>query len=215
MQDFLDIFRIFSVNMYVSKEEWDHCEQKFAKLLKISLSNPEPYRSIYQNSREWFNTDTYRQHIFSIVTKMSKQDPDPLLMGLGSANPYPKEIYTDFLLMFVFRVLCLWGVAQWWEERENDKPPSSLTTLLLANQGRVLYPQYSIIRCDKPPSSLTTLLLANQGRVLYPQYSIIRCDKPPPPSPPSSSPTKAGSSTLSIQLSGVMITLLFALSRQD
>ncbi len=50
--------------------------------------------------------------------------------------------------LFLFRVLCLWGVAQWWEERENDKPPSSLTTLLLANQGRVLYPQYSIIRCD-------------------------------------------------------------------
>jgi hypothetical protein len=70
------------------------------------------------------------------------------------ADPDPKEIFTDpqhwDLIMSVFRVLCLWGVAQWWEERENDKPPSSLTTLLLANQGRVLYPQYSIIRCDFP-----------------------------------------------------------------
>jgi len=47
------------------------------------------------------------------------------------------------------RVLCLWGVSQWWGERENDRPPSSLTTLLLANQGKLLFPQYFIIREKK------------------------------------------------------------------
>jgi len=44
------------------------------------------------------------------------------------------------------RVLCLWGVSKWWGEREDDRPPNSLTTLLLANQGKLVFPQYSILR---------------------------------------------------------------------
>jgi hypothetical protein len=36
--------------MYVSKEEWDHFEEEFAKLLQISLSNQDPNHTgtIYQ-----------------------------------------------------------------------------------------------------------------------------------------------------------------------
>ncbi len=47
LQDLLDIFRIFSVNMYVSKEEWVYFEEKFAKLLQISLSNQDPNRVLF------------------------------------------------------------------------------------------------------------------------------------------------------------------------
>jgi len=47
------------------------------------------------------------------------------------------------------RVLCMWGAGAWWGEREDDRPPSSLTTLLLTNQGRVSYPLYPILRTRK------------------------------------------------------------------
>ena len=46
------------------------------------------------------------------------------------------------------RVLCLWGLESWWEAREESGggPPAALTAILLANQGHVTYPEYTIHR---------------------------------------------------------------------
>ena len=46
------------------------------------------------------------------------------------------------------RVLCLWGLESWWEAREESGggPPAALTAILLANQGHVTYPEYTIRR---------------------------------------------------------------------
>jgi len=66
-------------------------------------------------------------------------------------NPLPRSVLN--------RVLCLWGVSQWWGEREDDRPPSSLTTLLLANQGRITYPPYNILRERKVFRDRSDLLL--------------------------------------------------------
>jgi hypothetical protein len=62
----------------------DHFEQKFAKLLQISLSNPDPYRNIYKKIRGNFREKLQyfvifngllrvpvliRQHIFSTARR--------------------------------------------------------------------------------------------------------------------------------------------------
>ena len=46
----------------------------------------------------------------------------------------------------LMRVLCLWGLSTWWESREEGAAPTTLTNILLTNQGRVTYPSYNIIR---------------------------------------------------------------------
>ena len=46
----------------------------------------------------------------------------------------------------LLRVLCLWGLSAWWESREEGAAPSTLTNILLTNQGHVTYPTYNIIR---------------------------------------------------------------------
>ena len=46
------------------------------------------------------------------------------------------------------RILSLYSLTNWWDERENDKggAPQQLTTILLVNQGKMTFPLYSIIR---------------------------------------------------------------------
>ena len=46
----------------------------------------------------------------------------------------------------LLRVLCLWGLNTWWESKEDGGTPSTLTSILLTNQGRVQYPSYTIKR---------------------------------------------------------------------
>jgi len=46
----------------------------------------------------------------------------------------------------LLRVLCLWGLNSWWESREEGATPSTLTSILLTNQGHVTYPCYTINR---------------------------------------------------------------------
>jgi len=61
------------------------------------------------------------------------------------------------------RVLCLWGIARWWEDREGDRPPSTLTALLLANQGRITYPEYFIQRKTKVLRNREDVLLFEEA----------------------------------------------------
>ena len=49
----------------------------------------------------------------------------------------------------LLRVLCLWGLNTWWESKEDGGTPSTLTSILLTNQGRVQYPSYTIKRETK------------------------------------------------------------------
>ena len=49
----------------------------------------------------------------------------------------------------LMRVLCLWGLNSWWESREEGAAPSTLTNILLTNQGRVTFPSYRITRVAK------------------------------------------------------------------
>jgi len=49
----------------------------------------------------------------------------------------------------LLRVLCLWGLNSWWESREEGGTPSTLTSILLTNQGHVTYPCYQINRVAK------------------------------------------------------------------
>lgn len=46
------------------------------------------------------------------------------------------------------RVLSLFSLTNWWEERENDKGGAQpqLTTILLVNQGKMTFPHYDIVR---------------------------------------------------------------------
>ena len=46
----------------------------------------------------------------------------------------------------LMRVLCLWGLNTWWESKEDGGTPSTLTSILLTNRGRVQYPSYTIHR---------------------------------------------------------------------
>ena len=48
------------------------------------------------------------------------------------------------------RILSLYSLTNFWDERENDKgQPQQLTTALLVNQGKMTFPIYEIIRQRK------------------------------------------------------------------
>merc|ERR1719471_524612 len=49
----------------------------------------------------------------------------------------------------LMRVMCLWGLNTWWESKEDGGAPSTLTSILLTNQGHVRYPNYKISRSAK------------------------------------------------------------------
>jgi len=49
----------------------------------------------------------------------------------------------------LMRVLCLWGLNTWWESKEDGGTPSTLTSILLTNQGKLVYPDYKINRVAK------------------------------------------------------------------
>jgi hypothetical protein len=82
--------------MYVSKDEWDHFEQKFAELLQISLSNPapDPYRTIKKKIQGnfgekfqyfiIFNGLIRVRYLFDNIFFRLQKGPDPLLIGLGT-----------------------------------------------------------------------------------------------------------------------------------
>ena len=49
------------------------------------------------------------------------------------------------------RIISLYSLTDWWDERENNKggPAPTLTTILLKNTGRLVYPLYAITRKTK------------------------------------------------------------------
>lgn len=46
------------------------------------------------------------------------------------------------------RIFSLYSLSNWWDERENDRgqPAPQMTTILLQNTGRIVFPNYDIIR---------------------------------------------------------------------
>ena len=52
----------------------------------------------------------------------------------------------DRVRSVLMRVLCLWGLNTWWESKEEGGTPTTLTSILLTNQGQVVYPSYTILR---------------------------------------------------------------------
>lgn len=66
------------------------------------------------------------------------------LLGLCyKLEPEPRKIF--------LRVLSLYSLSDWWDERENSRGGASptLTTILLKNTGRLVYPLYKITRQTK------------------------------------------------------------------
>jgi len=73
----------------------------------------------------------------SLESKMLRKAKE-LVPSCYKLDPVTRSIF--------LRVLCLWGLSSWWEARDDSQAPSSLTAILLANQGKVVYPQYTIRR---------------------------------------------------------------------
>jgi len=69
----------------------------------------------------------------------------------------------------LLRVLCLWGLNSWWESREEGGTPSTLTSILLTNQGHVTYPCYNINRVAK--------IFRNRGDLIAFEESVKIEDK--------------------------------------
>merc|ERR1719318_2069839 len=63
------------------------------------------------------------------------------------------------------RVLCLYGLNSWWESQESGAP-ASLTTLLLTNQGKIVFAQYTIRRKAKIFRSREDLISFEQAVAL-------------------------------------------------
>ena len=63
----------------------------------------------------------------------------------------------------LMRVLCLWGLHTWWESKEEGAAPSTLTSILLTNQGRTVYPAYKIARVAKIFRNRDDLILFEQA----------------------------------------------------
>ncbi|TRY67681.1 hypothetical protein TCAL_02942 [Tigriopus californicus] len=70
------------------------------------------------------------------------------------------------------RVLSLYSLTNWWDERENEKgQPQQLTTLLLMNQGKMVFPPYKIIRQRKIFESRSDLLAFEEACVIEARMS--------------------------------------------
>ena len=70
--------------------------------------------------------------------------------------------------MYFSRILSLFSLTQWWDERESDKGqgPQQLTTLLLVNQGKLSFPSYDIVRQAKIFRSRQELILFEEACAL-------------------------------------------------
>ena len=67
-------------------------------------------------------------------------------------QPEPRKVF--------LRIISLYSLTDWWDERENNKggPAPTLTTILLKNTGKLVYPLYQIQRQTKIFPSRTHLL---------------------------------------------------------
>ena len=80
-------------------------------------------------------------------------------------NQEPRKIF--------LRIISLYSLSDWWDERENNKggPPATLTTILLKNTGRLVYPLYNSKRKTKIFPSRSNLLQFEEAFSLESDYA--------------------------------------------
>ena len=78
----------------------------------------------------------------------------------------------------IHRILSLYSLTDWWDERENNRggPAPALTTILLKNTGKFVYPLYSVFRKTKIFPTRSHLLQFENACTLEANF-VEACDE--------------------------------------